>query len=199
VVFDIRGNQRRFRRKRPRLGLNPQNHPNLRQHIQAAEVLDKLIERAVKLVDYAPSKGDREGSPNLLRIYRYVAPLRIGGRTFLVKLTAKRYAGDGHKYYDHRLTEIKELTGEREPSGQRADPFAPRLRGDLKTAHSLNMRDLLRGVNMGNLSSTLPLVDPNWGDSNGLGTRDAFLARMRAALDADAERRDGGGTDTSHR
>jgi hypothetical protein len=160
------------------LRLNSEKHPNLRQHIHAAEVLDKLIERAVKLVDYAPSKGDREGAPNLLRIYRYVAPLRIGGRTFLIKLTAKRYAGDGQKYYDHRLTELSELTGEQEPSGQGVGPFAPRLRGDLKTARAVNVRDLLRGVKMSDISSTLPLMEPNWGDQ--------FLDRMRAALDADA-------------
>lgn len=112
---------------------NSEKHPNLRQHIQAAEVLDKLIERAVKLVDYAPSKGEKEGDPNLHRIYRYVAPFRVGGRTYLVKLTAKEYFGDGHKYYDHRLTIIKGLAGGPEPPGHRAGWLAPRLRGDPTT------------------------------------------------------------------
>ena len=106
-----------------------------------------------------------------------------------MKLTAKKYAGDGHKYYDHRLTEIKELTGEYKPSGQGVGPFAPRFRGDLKAARGLNMRDLLRGVKMSDLSSTLPQVDPNWGDGSGLDTDDPFLAGIRAALDADAAAR----------
>jgi hypothetical protein len=168
---------------------NPEKHPNLRQHVQAAEVLDKLIERAVKIVDYAPSKGEKEGAANLRRIYRYAAPFRVGGKMYLVKLTAKEYLGDGHKYYDHRLTEIRELAGEQEPSGQGVGPFAPRSRGDLKTARALNMRGLLHGVKMSDISSTLPLVDPNWGDGSGLGTEDPFLAGMRAALDANAKGR----------
>jgi len=102
---------------------------------------------------------------------------------------AQQYAGDGHKYYDHRLTRIKELTGEQEPPGQRAGPFAPRLRGDLKTAHGITVRELLQGVKMSDISSTLPLVDPNWGDDHARQVSDPFMDRMRVALDGDAKLR----------
>ena len=57
-----------------------------------------------------------------------------------VTLTAKEYAGDDHKYFDHRLTEIKELIGGQEPPAKQ-EPVRSPFPGRLAAARAETLRN----------------------------------------------------------
>lgn len=161
--------------------LGEQHRPHLRQHIQAAEVIDKLWSEAIHVVDHAPSKGDLEKDPTMVRVHRFVAPLVLPDGLFRVKLTAKEYKGDSIKYYDQHLTQIEKLPAESDPDWQgfhtsRAE--SPTLRED---QYGIPISQLLDGVKFSDLSS-FSMADPDF--SGNLRKRIAQKQKEGGSIDA---------------
>lgn len=74
-------------------------------HLDALTALPSLIKNAVIF----QSRSDRDGDPNVLRIMRMVAPMKIDGAVYAVKLTVKEYVSkeQGRKLYNQELQSIE--------------------------------------------------------------------------------------------
>jgi len=85
-------------------------HPAI--HATAVANADKLFERAV----HGWSKPDRAGRPNIVAIHRFFAPMDIGGRAKMVKLTIKELAD---KHFANTVYTLEVVDFSDPVSGQR--------------------------------------------------------------------------------
>lgn len=118
------------------------------EHLEAAAKLPDLLRHAV----LAETHPDREGK--LAAVHRFYAPLRIDNALYRVKITVKEDA-QGHRFYDHSLTEI-----EAAPVGTPA----PDTRVAPATAHTgatVTVTDLLRGATSNEGKPFFPETDGN--------------------------------------
>lgn len=74
-------------------------------HFDALTALPSLIENAVLI----QARPDRDGDPNVSRIIRMVAPMKLDGVVYAVKLTVKEYVSkeQGRKLYNQELESIE--------------------------------------------------------------------------------------------
>ena len=108
------------------------------EHIKAIGVLPELLKNAVLVYSYP----DIEKHPEVVAIRRFYAPLRIGDQIYSVKLTIKEKI-DGHRFYDHSLTEIEKPAG----VAVRVIPEGTSLQTSTASLSMINVEDFLPNVN----------------------------------------------------
>ncbi|MFZ1829070.1 MAG: hypothetical protein WAW42_09940 [Candidatus Competibacteraceae bacterium] len=77
------------------------------QKMYAATVIPELIQAAHKVF----TTNDAKGRPDVKAYHYYVVPVEIDGKTYYAKL-AVRELTNGHKFYDHDLSEVSEGAGQ---------------------------------------------------------------------------------------
>jgi hypothetical protein len=77
------------------------------EHLKAVAALPDLIRNAVKV----DTRADYRGRPDIRNVHTLYAPLDIGGKSYISKIVVNE-TKDGHKFYDHQASEIKELGGD---------------------------------------------------------------------------------------
>jgi len=115
-------------------------HENIRAHLEAAGIMPDLLRRGVEVERY---RGTKETNRPDLMIHRLAAPAEIDGRLYRVLMTVKEFTEKGRRvaYYDHGLTELKEVA----PATERAKAGEPGI-GPSFRGRSISEPDLLRGA-----------------------------------------------------
>ena len=77
------------------------------QKMWAATVVPDLLRVAHKVF----TTNDNKGRPDIKAYHYYVAPVKIDGKIYYAKLVVRELT-DGHKFYDHELSEVSEGAGQ---------------------------------------------------------------------------------------
>jgi|GEM_PF-6130127 len=78
-----------------------------KEQVYSVPAMVDLIRRADKIA----TNEHRPPNPDIPYVHTFVAPLRIDGQMFAVKLTVKEYVDMGKKFYDHEALKVEELAG----------------------------------------------------------------------------------------
>ena len=89
------------------------------QKMWAATVVPDLLRVAHKVF----TTNDNKGRPDIKAYHYYVTPVKIDGKIYYAKLVVRELT-DGHKFYDHELSEVSEGP---DSMGPRQRRWAPNL------------------------------------------------------------------------